>query len=244
MDELLGSQIWKTYDAVTWTQVTDNGFGDPEIVNFEAFTVFDSHLYVSGSKGASSTPSGLGGAKVFELLTGLPDDRDEDGILDSVDNCPLIPNAASLGTCISGYTGVVCTSNVQCGTGGVCNANQEDADSDGVGTICDNCSSISNPLQEDTFPPGGNSCGNACECEGNFDGDRDQDSSDAASFKKDFGRSNMSIPCSNALPCKGDFTCDKDVDSSDAAKFKMDFGRSNMSNPCPICVTEPWCVYP
>ena len=81
-------------------------------------------------------------------------------------------------------------------------------------------------------------------CEGNFDGDSDQDSSDAANFKNDFGRSNMIDPCSNALPCNGDFDCDKDVDSSNAAQFKSDFGRSSMQNPCPICEVGAWCVYP
>jgi hypothetical protein len=69
LSQLKGSQIWKTTDVTTWTQVTNNGFGDKDIVNFEAFAAFDSQLYVSGSKGASSTPSGLGGAKVYRLVT-------------------------------------------------------------------------------------------------------------------------------------------------------------------------------
>ena len=67
IDELHGSQIWKTTDVATWTPVTSDGFGDATIINFEAFTMFADHLYVSGSKGASSTPEGLGGAKIFRL---------------------------------------------------------------------------------------------------------------------------------------------------------------------------------
>lgn len=63
--ELKGSQVWWTRDGNTWTQATDNGFGDADIIIFEAFTEYNGKLYVSGSKGASSTPSGLGGAKVF-----------------------------------------------------------------------------------------------------------------------------------------------------------------------------------
>jgi hypothetical protein len=241
--ELLGSQIWKTSDAVTWTQVTGNGFGDAQIINFEGFAVFDNELYVSGSKGASSTPSGLGGAKVFRLLAGLPDDLDEDGIADSTDNCPIVPNGSSLGTCISGYIGVVCAINADCGTGGVCNANQEDADSDTVGNLCDNCSSTANTGQEDTYPPGGNNCGNACECEGDFNGDGKVDGTDAANFKKDFGRGGLNNPCSNAAPCKGDFTCDKNVSGTDAALFKSDFGRNSLNRPCPSCPTATWCIY-
>ncbi len=243
--ELRGSQIWKTSDAVTWTQVTGNGFGDPEIVNFEAFTVFGSHLYASGSKGASSTPTGLGGAKVLKQLNGLPDDMDEDGVSDSTDNCPSAPNTGSMGTCISGNVNVICLNDAQCGTDGVCSTNQEDGDSDGVGNACDNCASLSNPAQEDSYPPGGNGCGNACECEGNFDKDYDQDGTDASTFKKDFGRSKISgNPCTSAALCNGDFECDTDVDGTNASAFKTDFGRSKISgNPCPRCETPRWCWY-
>ena len=51
-----------------WQQVTDNGFGDNHIINFEAFTQFNGKLYVSGSKGANSVVCGLGGAKIFRLV--------------------------------------------------------------------------------------------------------------------------------------------------------------------------------
>lgn len=95
----------------------------------------------------------------------------------------------------------------------------------------------------DTYPPLGNGCEDATECEGNFDGDPDVDGSDAAIFKADFGRSGFKRPCTNGDPCDGDFTCDVDVDGSDAALFKSDFGRSSFKNPCPNCVTVPWCAY-
>jgi len=64
---LTGAQIWKTSDGRTWQQITDNGFGDRFIINFEAFTEFNRKLYVSGSKGANSVVGGLGGAKLFRL---------------------------------------------------------------------------------------------------------------------------------------------------------------------------------
>jgi hypothetical protein len=96
----------------------------------------------------------------------------------------------------------------------------------------------------DTYPPQGNGCGDTCECEGNFDGDQDQDGSDAANFKTHFGRSPFFTPCTNGNPCNGDFDCDVDVDGTDAALFKTDFGRSGFSNPCPSCPTNPWCTYP
>ena len=164
--------------------------------------------------------------------------------MDGQDNCPTVPNGANEGTCTSGYIGVACTTNGNCGVEGFCSINQEDTDTDGVGDACDNCSDNANPGQEDTYPPpSGNNCGDACECEGNFDGDQDQDGSDAATFKLDFGRSPFFNPCINGDSCNGDFDCDVDVDGTDAAKFKEDFGRSQFSNPCPDCLTIPWCVY-
>lgn len=65
---LTGAQIWKTSDGLNWEQITDNGFGDRYIINFESFTLFKGNLYVSGSKGANSLPGGLGGAKIFRLI--------------------------------------------------------------------------------------------------------------------------------------------------------------------------------
>jgi hypothetical protein len=123
---------------------------------------------------------------------------------------------------------------------GICNVGESASNCSGS----DNCASVPNTGQEDTYPPQGNGCGNACECEGNFDGDSDTDSYDAAVFKKDFGRSILRNPCGDAIPCNGDFDCDTDADSFDAAFFKTDYGRSPMSRPCPNCVTAPWCEYP
>jgi hypothetical protein len=188
------------------------------------------------------------------------EDGDADGVGDSCDNCPSEPNpdqADADGDCI----------------GDACDAfpttfdpTQRDTDGDGIGDICDNapyvynpdqinsdsdyicdsidnCSEQYNPCQEDTYPPGGNGIGDACECEGNFDCDQDCDGSDAATFKADFGRSTYNRPCTNADPCNGDFICDVDVDGSDAAVFKKDFGRSQYFNPCLSCAEGKWCCY-
>jgi hypothetical protein len=119
-----------------------------------------------------------------------------------------------------------------------------DADSDTRADCNDNCVNTANPGQEDTLPPGGNGCGNACECEGNFQGnDVDCDGTDAAIFKTDFGRNAVTRPCTAGDPCNGDFLCNGNVDGTDAARFKADFGRSGFSNPCPSCATNPWCTY-
>ena len=64
---LTGSHIWKTDDGINWEQVTVDGFGDDYVIGFEAFTIFAGELYVSASKGASSSTEGLGGAEIFKL---------------------------------------------------------------------------------------------------------------------------------------------------------------------------------
>jgi len=166
----------------------------------------------------------------------------------TMDNCPAVQNGPNGGTCTSGTIGDPCTipgDNIsECGTDGFCSMNQEDADGDCIGDVCDPAPNVYDPGSPDSYPPQGNDCGDACECEGNFDGDADVDGTDATLFKNDFGRNQFSNPCTTAEPCKGDFICDTDVDGSDAMLFKADFGRSGFENPCANCIVEPWCVYP
>jgi syndecan 4 len=142
---------------------------------------------------------------------------DSDGLGDACDNCPSKPNGPNGGTCISGSIGNACTvpgeNTSECGDYGFCSMDQEDS-----------------------YPPQKNSCGDACDCEGNFDYDGDVDVTDAIKFKTDYGRKN----CNVSPVCKGDFTCDKDVDVSDAILFKKDYGRKN----CPTCAVGEWCEYP
>ncbi len=158
-----GADIWKGTGpgtAVNWTRVTGDGFGDTSIIQFEGFTTFNNALHVAGSNIISSgfngeQAPGYSGAKVFRLVAGLPDDRDEDGVLDGQDNCPTVPNGSSEGTCTSGYTGVSCTTNGNCGVDGFCSINQEDTDTDGAGDVCDNCPDLfSTNTQDDNLSPG------------------------------------------------------------------------------------------
>ncbi len=65
---LTGSQIWKTADGIHWEQVTDNGFGDVNVLNFQAFTTFDNTLYVAASRAANTVGESLGGATVYRLV--------------------------------------------------------------------------------------------------------------------------------------------------------------------------------
>jgi hypothetical protein len=101
--------------------------------------------------------------------------------------------------------------------------------------------------QEDNYSPQTNNCGDACECEANFDGDEDVDAADMDSFldtDKEFGRNVWNNPCTDADPCNGDFECDGDVDGTDTTKFLEDLGRFLYNKPCPQdCQVGDWCVY-
>jgi hypothetical protein len=92
-------------------------------------------------------------------------------------------------------------------------------------------------VQADTYPPGGNGIGDACDCEGNFNCDLDVDGAELTAFLADFGRGQYDRPCDTVPPaCNGDFTCDGDVDGDDLTKFLEDFGRGQYDRPCPDCV--------
>jgi len=159
-----------------------------------------------------------------------PNDVDGDGVIDEEDNCPSLPNSPTLGTCVNCSTGSIgpsCTDDGQC-TSGYCCMDQNDIDNDGIGDLCD-----------DSFPPGGNSCIDACDCEGNFDHDVDVDGTDVIKFKTDFGRKPPGNPCTAENPCNGDFDCDGSVDGSDTILFKQDFARRD----CPTCAGGEWCGY-
>lgn len=67
-------------------------------------------------------------------------DRDEDGAMNGLDNCPGAPNGMNGGTCIGGEPGLLateCGANEDCGTGGLCSMAQEDTDFDLVGDACE-----------------------------------------------------------------------------------------------------------
>ena len=244
-------------------QLIVNGHG-PYVVAWYSVpspALADGHVYYASTNG-----------KIYCFGSDLPtDDSDGDGVLDYRDNCIAKQNGSNGGTCSKGTSaGSACTipgnNTSECGTGGFCSMNQEDEDRDGIGDVCDSCTDTEgdgygspgfplntcgedncptnyNPNQEDNYPPGGNGIGDACDCEANFDCDRDVDAQDVTAFLADFGRSIYNRPCTNEDPCKGDFSCDGDVDATDVTKFLEDFGRSQYNKPCPSCVIGNWCSY-
>jgi hypothetical protein len=89
-------------------------------------------------------------------------DSDGDGIPDNIDNCPIKPNGPQLGTCLNDLN-KTCQSNAdcsRCGSAGTCSKNQENADGDSKGDVCDNCPTVCNPQQLDAD---GDGLGDLCD---------------------------------------------------------------------------------
>ncbi len=196
------------------TSALEHDLFGPDHANFSGFVVKRSTSWYNYIQFYDHTdPENGPRLTVIDILYS---DYDADGIPYVDDNCASVPNP-----------------------------DQIDMEGDGVGDACDNCLNTNNPNQEDTYPPQGNGIGDACDCEGNFNCflDQDVDGSDAATFKVDFGRSDIVHPCIAGDTCNGDFNCDGDVDGTDASLFKQDFGRNTFSNLCPTCEAGEWCGY-
>lgn len=159
-------------------------------------------------------------------------DKDDDGIADNADNCPVVQNVDQTDT-NGDKTGDACDTDID-GDGVeditdncpmVTNNDQIDADGDGFGNACDsdddndgilddidNCKTSSNPDQKDTD---NDKVGDACS--NDDDGDGILDESDNCPLDANFDQSNIDA---DAL---GDI-CDSDMDGD---------GIPNATDNCP-----------
>ncbi len=96
----------------------------------------------------------LAGRLVGQDFCPLCLDSDLDGVCDTVDNCPLVPNPDQADADQDGH-GDVCDNCPQ-----TPNPDQADADQDGHGDVCDNCPQTPNTDQADTDHDG---VGDVCE---------------------------------------------------------------------------------
>jgi hypothetical protein len=226
-----------TYSYYQWYQVVMVYEAD-SVLRFYVNGALDGILTV-GAYGdiTNSLPTVIGASLADQGVEGVGERQFFDGIIDEV---RLSGVARSAGWIQTSYTNQSDPSAFYL-FGGEEIAN--DADGDGIPGHLDNCPEHDNPGQEDTYPPGGNSIGDACDCEGDFNCDTDVDAEDINLFMSDFGRSVYLDPCSTADPCNGDYNCDGNVAADDLPKLLEDFGRSLWDNPCPACDGSAWCSY-
>ncbi len=171
----LGGTEYKAYDLIRW--------------NGSSFS-----LYFDGS--ANSIPEGadMDGAYVTsggDILFSLDIPTEVDG-LDVMHNDIIEWDQLSYAIYFDAdASGMPTSANVGAPKG----SESGDGDCDNTPDVDDNCSISFNPWQEDTYPAGGNLCGDACECEGNFDNDVDVDGTDTTKFLEDLGRFFYNDPC-------------------------------------------------
>ncbi len=148
-----------------------------------------------------------------------------------------------------------------------------DPDNDGLPNSEDNCPDTANPDQFDTRPDVPNNCGDACECEGDLNGDGEVQGLDTIIYKANYPRSYyLGVPCAVCIggsndgvkclsdsecpggdcgqnptnPCVNDLNCDMEVSGLDTILYKDDYPRTEyLGVPCPPCSRTNYpCSYP
>jgi len=171
------------------------------------------------------------------------DDSDGDGSagFDVLDNCPGVSNGPLGGTCFAGLVGQACLLDDDCDDGltpGDCNANQEDADNDTVGDVCDNCPNKGNFDQSDM---NGDGFGDACQSS-DSDGDGWPNGEDNCPNKFNPSQSNLNaeneVGAEDGDPCESN---DNDKDGwpdpedncpNDINPSQYDSNGDGFGDPC------------
>jgi len=159
-------------------------------------------------------------------------DTDGDGVADSFDNCPFVPNTNQSDTDLGGGDGVgdVCDN-----CPGVQNASQIDGDNDTRGDVCDNCPNTANTNQANADGDSrGDVCDNCIGAPNDSQADNDAD-----------GRGNACDNCQNtANPGQADGDGDAVGDVCDncpvaANTSQADTDGDGLGSACDNCPTVP-----
>lgn len=170
-------------------------------------------------------------------------DFDSDGIPDGEDNCVMQDNPGQEDADSDGIGDVcdACTDTDHDGYGNpgfpmnACprdncpdhaSSNQHDADGDCIGDVCDPEPEVYDPSVPDIYPPGGNGCGDTCECHADCNSDQKVDLADLVLMKGQFMWN-----CSQHSSCEADCNYDNTVNLADLVMMKAEFNRTG----CPVC---------
>ena len=139
-DSITGLPLAATIKILSHDADSSEVYTDPDVGDYHrmiASGTWNLQCIAPGyiSKTVSGIAVGGGNAVVVNIqLAPVDADADDDGIPDSLDNCPSMPNVA-----------------------------QSDVDGDAIGDACDNCPSLANPSQIDFYGDGtGDACQFIC----------------------------------------------------------------------------------
>jgi rhodanese-related sulfurtransferase len=161
----------------------------------------------------------------------------------TMDNCPAVAstNQADADTDGTGDICDTCTDTDNDGYGNpgfpantcpedncpdFASSNQNDADVDCIGDVCDPEPDVYDPAVPDIYPPGGNGCGDACECLADCVFNQKVDLNDLVIMKQQF-----MWKCIEHPSCEADINYDGNVNLADLVMMKAEFGRTD----CPAC---------
>ena len=224
---------------------TFGGLSGSVIVPFDATGVNCTYLALGLQVG------GAGSGHVSQHASVSTVDTDGDGISDSVDNCPFVPNANQA----DGDGDNIGDACDNCPT--TSNAGQDDTDSDGDGDVCDNCPTAPNSDQAngdgDGLGTACDSCPDVADSGVDSDGDGFGDACDNCagivnSGQEDADGDNVGNICDNCQTTANTNQADGDGDSvgnacdncaAAANTGQEDADGDGVGNACDNCATIP-----
>jgi hypothetical protein len=122
------ARIYRTCNGVDFVEFSNNQLGDIYNNGVMGLKSYDGYLYAATYR--YNYNGGIGGTEIWRYGE-IDTDSDNDGVPDTEDNCPNIPNVDQADT-DHDSTGDACDN---CPNN--CNVQQRDADGDGIGDVCD-----------------------------------------------------------------------------------------------------------
>jgi hypothetical protein len=194
----VGENSFGQCDVGSWTDIVQVAAGSWHTVGLQS----DGTVVAVGE-------NGVGQCDVHWWDLGMPEDSDNDGVPDTLDNDPLIPNGPEEGTCVKDI-GVV-----------VVSYKAGEPEEFITCTINDDCTATNGYCEQDQGDWNGNGTSDVSECYADFDGNNDVDPADLLILKSCFGKTFAAPGCGEV-----DINNDGIISTWDLLIFMNQSGRS------------------